>query len=197
MNFLVQPLVCGEKTRAQTDSPLGCRGVDPNRNFEYGWGGPGTSSDKCSDIYKGERAWSEPETKAIHDFITGNPQVNWQVSLSVHSYAQVWISPWGNTYDLPPHYAQHKALGVLATDALRAVHGTNYRVGSVTELLSPGAGGSDDWAYGLAGFPYSYTVELRDTGRYGFLLPADQIIPSGQETWASFKAVARFLIQNQ
>jgi len=28
---------------------------------------------------------------------------------------------------------------------------------------------------------YGYTVELRDTGQYGFQLPASQIIPSGQE----------------
>lgn len=32
------------------------------------------------------------------------------------------------------------------------------------------------------GVPYVYTIELRDTGTYLFLLPADQIIPSGEET---------------
>jgi len=184
------------KTRSDQSSPIGCMGVDPNRNFEYGYGGPGTSTDKCSDIYRGPNAWSEPETKAIRDFILGNPNINWQVSLSVHSYSQVWISPWGDSYDFPPDYPAHKALGIAATDALRAVHGTNYEVGTVTELLSPGAGGSDDWAYGLGGFPYSYTVELRDRGQFGFLLPASQIIPTGQETWAAFQVVARFLLGN-
>ena len=33
-------------------------------------------------------------------------------------------------------------------------------------------GGSDDWAKGGAGIKYSYTVELPDTGRHGFILPA-------------------------
>ncbi len=33
-------------------------------------------------------------------------------------------------------------------------------------------GGSDDWAKGVAGIKYSYTLELRDEGRYGFELPA-------------------------
>ena len=28
---------------------------------------------------------------------------------------------------------------------------------------------------------YGFTIELRDTGRYGFQLPASEIIPSGQE----------------
>ena len=31
----------------------------------------------------------------------------------------------------------------------------------------------------------SYTLELRDTGYYGFLLPADQIVPVGEEVWAA------------
>jgi len=28
------------------------------------------------------------------------------------------------------------------------------------------------------------TVELRDTGNYGFVLPANQILPSAEEAWA-------------
>jgi len=60
-------------------------------------------------------------------------------------------------------------------------------------LCSPGAGGSDDWAKGLGGFKYSYTVEVRDTGRYGFLLPKEQIIPTAEETWAALQVMARFI----
>ena len=37
-------------------------------------------------------------------------------------------------------------------------------------------GGSDDWAKSV-GIKYSYTVELADTGRYGFILPASEILP--------------------
>lgn len=29
--------------------------------------------------------------------------------------------------------------------------------------------------------PLTYTYELRDTGRYGFILPPEQIIPTGEE----------------
>lgn len=32
---------------------------------------------------------------------------------------------------------------------------------------------------GLIGF----TIELRDTGRYGFILPKEQILPTGREIW--------------
>lgn len=31
------------------------------------------------------------------------------------------------------------------------------------------------------GATLSYTFELRDTGKYGFVLPEDQIIPNGEE----------------
>lgn len=34
---------------------------------------------------------------------------------------------------------------------------------------------------------YSFTSELRDTGDYGFVLPADQILPSGVEAFAGLK----------
>lgn len=60
-------------------------------------------------------------------------------------------------------------------------------------MLAPGAGGSDDWAKGSGIFKYSQTVEVRDTGRYGFILPPEQIIPTAEETWAAIQANAKFL----
>jgi len=50
------------------------------------------------------------------------------------------------------------------------------------------SGSSYDWAKGVAGIKYSYTLELRDRGQYGFLLPPSQIIPTGEETWAGLLA---------
>jgi len=42
-------------------------------------------------------------------------------------------------------------------------------------LLDLAAGGSDDMAKDHS-VPISYTIELRDTGRYGFILPEDQVL---------------------
>ena len=36
---------------------------------------------------------------------------------------------------------------------------------------------------------HSYSAELRDTGRYGFVLPPDQIDDSGTETYECLKVV--------
>lgn len=65
-----------------------------------------------------------------------------------------------------------------------------------TIVADAAAGGADDWAYGVAGIPYVYTVELRDKGRYGFLLPRSQIIPTGEETWDAVKALAEEIRTN-
>ena len=51
------------------------------------------------------------------------------------------------------------------------------------------AGSSADWAYGVAGIPYSFAPELRDTGSYGFLIPARFIKDSAIETLEAVKAI--------
>lgn len=55
-------------------------------------------------------------------------------------------------------------------------------------------GSSDDWVKGVAGIKYAYTIELPDTGSHGFILPAEEIKPIGQEMWAAVKVMAQKLI---
>ena len=52
-----------------------CAGVDLNRNFGHGWGNgeifkpvSGTSL-MCLDTYMGSQPFSEPETRAVRDFL--------------------------------------------------------------------------------------------------------------------------------
>jgi hypothetical protein len=35
-----------------------------------------------------------------------------------------------------------------------------------------------------------YTVELRDKGKYGFLLPASEIIPAGKDALQAIKTIS-------
>lgn len=39
-----------------------------------------------------------------------------------------------------------------------------------------------DWVKHVYKVPITYTYELRDTGAYGFVLPADQIVETAEET---------------
>ena len=57
------------------------------------------------------------------------------------------------------------------------------------------SGGSADWARGVAEITYSYGVELRDKGWHGFLLPANQIVPTGEEIFAGLKVLGKRLIE--
>lgn len=52
-------------------------------------------------------------------------------------------------------------------------------------------GSSIDYTYNRLNIKYSFGVELRDQGMYGVLLPADQIIPNGEESLAGFKVLCR------
>ena len=56
------------------------------------------------------------------------------------------------------------------------------------------SGTSRDWAYGVPDIEYVYTIELRDEGDYGFLLPPEQIQPTVEETWAGIKAFTMHVI---
>lgn len=56
-------------------------------------------------------------------------------------------------------------------------------------LLDLAPGGSDDWAYDQ-GIRYSFTFELQDRGRYGFLLPPNLIPVACSEALAGVKTIA-------
>lgn len=45
----------------------------------------------------------------------------------------------------------------------------------------PMSGTSFDWVKYTTNVPFACLIELRDLGEYGFLLPAEQIIPNGLE----------------
>ena len=43
--------------------------MDLNRNFGFKWDSFGSSKHPCSNIYRGSSPFSEPEAKAIGDFL--------------------------------------------------------------------------------------------------------------------------------
>lgn len=56
-------------------------------------------------------------------------------------------------------------------------------------FLDIATGSTVDYIKGVHKKDISYTYELRDQGRYGFLLPPEQIIPTGEETLDSVVAL--------
>lgn len=88
---------------------------------------------------------------------------------------------------LPADNTELNRVSKGAVAALKAVYGTTYSYGPICQTIYQATGGSVDYSYDVTGVKYSYTAELRDTGSYGFVLPASQIYVSGVETWAAIK----------
>merc|ERR1711963_99527 len=179
------------KTRSPQSG--GCYGVDPNRNWDFHWGETGVSSNPCTEIFPGEQPFSEIETSNIRDFVKTLDPVP-VLSQCFHSYSQLWLWPFGYDYGAYPENREElEQLAIDACDALYQVHGTIFDPINSADLY-PASGAADDWYKGVLGSRFAFTVELRDTGRYGFVLPKEQIIPSGEELWAAMEVVIAKLL---
>ncbi|XP_017060386.1 zinc carboxypeptidase-like [Drosophila ficusphila] len=177
------------KTRQPSDISS-CIGVDPNRNYDSYWMEyNGASSNPCSETYGGPNALSEPEVKAMSDYISSNKD-KFNVMLAFHSYSQFLLSPYGHTSEeFPPNYDDMMAASKAFADAVESLpYGTVYEYGSVAEMLYAATGATNDWAY-EQGIEMSFTIEFRDTGRYGFILPPVQIIPNAEEALVGIAAL--------
>lgn len=165
-----------------------CKGVDPNRNWDFKH--CQELKDKlCTDSYCGPEPFSESETLNVANYVKGlGGRV--KAFLDVHAFSQMWMWPWAYTRDAPDDAADMIKCGTAGVSALEAVHGTKWKRGGIARTIYKVGGSSVDWTYGVLGIKYSYALELRDTGRSGFLLPADQIIPSGTELLAGLEAMA-------
>ena len=135
----------------ETQPCAGREGVDPNRNYGALWGGPGASTDRTNDAYRGTSPFSEPETQAFHAFSQHLQITNFQ---SLHNIAGQVLRQPGN-YDLgdrSPDEARMKALG----DAMAATVGYDSLLGYD---LYPVHGATEDWNYIEQG-AFGYTIEL-------------------------------------
>ncbi|CAA9994178.1 unnamed protein product [Nesidiocoris tenuis] len=177
------------------DDPENCQGVDLNRNWDFHWKEVGASNNPCKPTFAGDRPFSEPETRAMSDFIMDHSE-QMKAYLTLHSYSQMLLLPWGYTKQNPKDYDDLMYLGRKAIESLTRMYGTPYKIGTSPSLLYPTSGSSDDWAKGRAGIKYSYTLELRDKGTFGFLLPATQIVPTGRETFAAVKTIAKHVMNS-
>ncbi|KAJ8922113.1 hypothetical protein NQ315_004047 [Exocentrus adspersus] len=165
-----------------------CYGVDPNRNFDFNWSGTGSSTWQCDQTYVGWTPFSEPETQAIRDYTLAHKD-EIKLYLAIHSQGQWMLYPWGHITDEPENSEELKTLGGLFRDAIYAVNGTEYTVGTTANVLYLASGISVDWARAAAGINISYTIELPGGGSAGFDIPAERIEGVVEETWEGFKVL--------
>ena len=198
------------KNRQATTS-ASCVGRDINRNWPNQWSvSGGASTSPCAEDYRGPSAGDGVETKALKaqlDSIAAGKGV--QFYMDIHSYSQLWMyrkflppSPfhpelfpnifpaYGYTCSgVIPEAAAYKSLVAGAVAAVKASHGLTYEAGPICSTIYAVSGDSVDYAYEVAKAKYSMTVEMRDTGTYGFVLPPAQIKPAVEELWAGLSYV--------
>lgn len=165
----------------------GSYGVDLNRNFAKAWGGEGSSGNKDSEVYRGPSAFSEPETNAFQQWLGSIPPVS--AYIDFHSYGQYILWPWAYTLDFAPGQVWLNATGQAMRTKILQQHGKAYTAGPTGTTLYLAAGSSPDYIYDRFNAA-AYTIELRDTGQFGFDLPESQIHDTQDEAWAGFQELA-------
>uniref|UniRef100_UPI00398EBA0B carboxypeptidase B-like n=1 Tax=Pristiophorus japonicus TaxID=55135 RepID=UPI00398EBA0B len=181
------------KTRSKNPGST-CVGTDPNRNFDAKWCSTGASRNPCDYTYCGSNVESEKEVKAVANYIRNHRSII-KAYLTMHSYSQLCLFPYSYTNSLAVNHVELNSLAMNAVTALTSLYGTHYTYGPGGGTLYLAAGGSDDWAYDL-GIKYSFTFELRDTGKHGFLLPDTLIRPTCEETMLAINYIATYVLNH-
>ncbi|KAL9928010.1 zinc carboxypeptidase [Glossina fuscipes fuscipes] len=156
-----------------------CYGTDLNRNFNYEWKKSDfPSNDPCDHWYHGSAPDTEPEILALQNFINQFEDSYIRLYLAIHAYGNFVLLPYGHTIEIfPPNYDQMMRIAQGFADAAVIKYNTTFKCGASGLLNHSGyvSGDAKDWIYGVKNVPFAATIELRDNGGYGFLLPADQI----------------------
>lgn len=201
------------KNRQQTSLRF-CRGLDLDRAFSYEWDGNSPPSNPCSESYAGEAPFQAVESRRLAEWTkneTQNNGIRFVGFLDLHSYSQQVLYPYSYSCNAePPTLENLEELGIGLSKAIRISSGELYGVASACQGAVPaaagrgrasrmetGAGSAIDWFYHEVGVRYSYQIKLRDTGSYGFLLPKDNIIPTGEEAFMAVKYFGDFLLGNK
>ncbi|CAH0764368.1 unnamed protein product [Diatraea saccharalis] len=191
------------KTRSKTST--NCLGVDGNRNYGYKWAVSGVSKDPCNkETYAGPKPFSEPETRMVRNVMMQYGQ-RMKLYVSLHSYGQYLVYPWGYTGDfLPKEWQKLDKMAKRVSAAVQSAGGAPFKVLSAGKWYAA-AGGSDDFAFGAIGVPYSYTMELTDG--YEFVFPESLlriVLPQfyegfkefGTQIKREFKPMEHFRVKN-
>lgn len=143
-------------------------GIDLNRNHSFGWGGEGSSDEPCSLVYHGPAAASESEVVHLETLVRAlfadqrgpaltdpAPDDTTGLLITLHSYSNLVLWPWGHLYFDAPNKPDLKAIG----DKFASYNGYYSCQPTAWDCLYAAAGATDDWAYGELGIP-AYTFEI-------------------------------------
>lgn len=180
-----------------------CQGVDLDHGFGFAWDATATIGNPCSESYAGETPFDAIESRRLADWAkneTENNNVEFVGFLDLHSYSQQILYPYSySCADRPPSRENLEELALGLEKAIRRSSSMSYEVMPACEgnsiaaensqagqrgmlpMIEQAGGSAIDWFYHEMHVKYAYQIKLRDRGTYGFLLPKENIIPTGKE----------------
>ncbi|XP_041451421.1 uncharacterized protein LOC111064995 [Drosophila obscura] len=161
-----------------------CHGVDLDRNWLYHWGKRGSSKAPCNEFYAGPAPFSEPETKAVSDFLM-DQRTQIKLYISLQAYGQVVSYPvkTNSTFN-SERLDDFLDVAMVGTDGLRKKGSkSRYKVDASNDLIEQRSGCADAFAAYEIGIPFSYTIQLADNGVHGYLLPSSAIEPTARDAF--------------
>jgi murein tripeptide amidase MpaA len=153
-------------------------GVDLNRNSDFKWGTVDSPSQpRCGQTYPGPTPASEPEITALENLVRGlfpdqrgpadtdaAPLAATGMFLTLHSYSNLVLWPWGWTSQVSPNDTSFTYMGTKFASY-------NGFTPEQSVGLYPTSGTTDDWAYGELGVA-ALTFEVGpDSGTCGGFFP--------------------------
>jgi murein tripeptide amidase MpaA len=178
----VQTVDAGWRKNRSPNPGQACKGTDLNRNYDFLWQWTigNTSSAACTPVFKGNGAFSEPETRNVRWLLDQNPNI--ECLVDCHSYTEQLVYPWGDddsqttdatqnfrnpAYDgqrgvTSTGYAEyipqtdldwHVDAGTKMREAIAAVRGRTYLLRPSVQIYPVSGAGSD----------YSYSRHFVDT----------------------------------
>ncbi|EYB95984.1 hypothetical protein Y032_0154g2972 [Ancylostoma ceylanicum] len=177
-----------------------CEGVDLNRNYDLGFSQKNYPfNNPCSDEFQGPFPFSEPESRAVRDFVLSHEIYGRLHALvSMHTHGQLWILPYNHhkrTY--PEDFRELESLATRAADKVYSYRETKYRIGTAADMLGTATGGATDWIKKNTPTKYVYVLELPPdmSTWFAFQIKPHWLIPIGKETWMGIKVILDQVIE--
>lgn len=141
-------------------------GVDINRNYpgqvngdiRGEWGAIYNSSTThypSSDVYCGPYPASEREVQSVMNLLK---RFNFNISISLHSYSELVLYPYGATPDTAPDNTLLSSLATKIASKMLKQNSSGTYTPEKSDALYPTSGDSDGWIYGYSKFVKGFTT---------------------------------------